>query len=294
MIGELLQATATSVSRVLAELAPKFYADWKRARRDERSPKDVGRLGKALLQRLELSEPARRKLEEAQFVRVGGTGRALGDLIQKARPSGATKRSYSMLAVCGKKGDFATHYYEKNFANCLLVKRVFSYEAIRDEIVNKRQRFALKGLNMHLDRVGEDDCRVEVLLLKEERFLHDIGGVPTLPLSFGVAILLDKLGSPVGAVVHWELAAKALENLVSIEGIVVDEDQSEVLGELLKLHENVTRSDFVLSTTRDGQHEEIIAARDRLEELWNGTFEEVGGTEDGEEEDGGTDEGGTG
>src|SRR5687768_16261530 len=73
-------------------------------------PKGPGPFGKAVLTWMkDLSDAAREKLEQSQFIKSGETGGALINLVDSAT------KTDSILAICGYKDDYSTDYYKKNF-----------------------------------------------------------------------------------------------------------------------------------------------------------------------------------
>jgi predicted nucleotide-binding protein len=210
-----------------------------------------------------LSDAARTKLGKSQFIQIGKTREALMNLVDSA------KVDHSILAICGYKKDYATEYYKKNFKNCKVVKRVFSYEAMCSEIKKKEKRYALNGLNLHRDKEATGDCDVEIVLIPKKKYIKHLGsGNFDPPLSFGLTILLDENNSPRKAVVHWEVGAKPLKHLIDIEGVIIDGEQKELLNELVKLHEEIAGSEFVLSSKNDKHKIIITALCAELEEIW--------------------------
>ena len=208
-----------------------------------------------------LSEGARNKLGRSKFIKIGGTRDALMMLVASA------KEGYSILAICGYKGDYSKSYYKENFQKCEVVRRVFSYEAICSEFKTKEACYALEGLRMHRDKKATGRCDVEVFLIPKGKRIKDLkGGNFDPPLSFGLAILRDENKSPKMAVIHWEMDAEPLKHLIAIEGVIIDDGQNELLDELVKLHESITGSDIVLSSKK---HSKTIAtAYTELKEVW--------------------------
>jgi hypothetical protein len=179
----------------------------------------------------------------------------------------SAKKSDSILAICGYKGDYSKNYYEENFKKCKTVRRVFSYESICSEIKVKHERYALNGLKMHLDEKATDGCDVEVFLIPKGKRIKDLsGGNFDPPLSFGLAILQDGNNFPKKAIIHWEIGAESLKHLIAIEGIVVDDKQKELLKELVKLHESITKSNNVLTSKKASKT--FTSVCKELEEFW--------------------------
>lgn len=229
----------------------------------QRVIKDSGHIGEAVLKWMDLSPGARKKLARSQFVRIGGTPDALMTLVKSA------KKTDSILAICGYKGDFSKAYYRENFKRCKAVSRIFSYEAIRSEIEVKNVPYALDGLKMHRKK-KIDGCKIEVIVIPEGQFIRDLGGSNfDPPLSFGLAILLDKNGNkfPRKAVLHWESDAIRLRDLIAIEGIIIDESQEDMLRKLVDLWEKIARSDKVLSSKSKQDKKTITALCAELEEI---------------------------
>jgi hypothetical protein len=223
-----------------------------------------GPVGEAVFNWMKLTKGARDKLARSQFIRAGGTKDALMTLVKSARSN------YSILAICGYKGDFSRVYYKENFKKCKAVRRVFSYEAIRSEITVKKVSHALDGLKMHLNARATKGCEVEVILIPKDLFIKDLGSRNfNPPLSFGLAILRDGRESPKKAVVHWEMDARLFRDLIAIEGVIIDGGQKEVLGKLVKLWEEIARSDDVPSSKTCKEHKSnITALRTELEKIW--------------------------
>jgi len=226
--------------------------------------KDSRHVGEAVFKWMNLSANAREKLARSQLIRSGRTRKELTTLVKSANTDD------SILAICGYKGTYATKYYEANFKKCKTVRRVFSYEAIRSEITLKRVCHALDGLKMHLrklDNKATGRCKVEVSFIPEDRFIRDLGDCNfDPPLSFGLTIL--RAGKKLKkAIVHWEMDAQLLRDLMAIEGIVIDDGQQEVLSELLGLWEAVAGSDDVLSSKSKTGKNSIIALCSKLEEI---------------------------
>lgn len=225
--------------------------------------KGAGYFGEAVFSWMDLSKTARKKLGRSKFIKIGATRHALFNLVESA------KGNYSMLAICGYKGDYSRQYYELNFEKCKAVKRVFSFKAIRNEFEKEPKPgcFALEGLKMHRDNRATADCDVEVFLIPEAIHIRDLGARNfNPPFSFGLAILRDGNDSPRGAVVHWEIDAETLKDLIAIEGVIVDSEQDELLTELAKLHESIAGSDVVLSSKKNP--EKIDAICDELDKIW--------------------------
>lgn len=264
MDNQLISSVLSFVGGVITALTPHLYKEYRHRKDQKEAPGGSGPLSTALLSWLELSAKARKKLASSRFIQVDGTRDALFDLVASAH------RNSSLLAICGTKGDFSGNYYEKNFESCRAVKRVFSYEAIRSEIEEKRVPYALNGLKMHIEETQENRCDVEVALIPKGKLIRDMGaGSFDPPLSFGLAILLDGNDSPSEAIIHWEGGAKALRHLISIEGIIIDSKQSELLDKLVKLHGKIAGSDLVISSRKNP--ELITEARDELQKVWDRT-----------------------
>jgi hypothetical protein len=227
-----------------------------------RRTKGSGPFGKAVLNWMkDLSDAAREKLEQSQFIRIGRTRQALMNLVDSAN------NSDSILAICGYKGDYSTDYYKKNFKQCKVVKRIFSYEAISSELTTKKVPYARNGLKLHFNEKATAGCDVEVLLIPKGKYIkHLAGGKFDPPLSFGLTILLDENNFPRKAVVHWEMGAEPLKHLIDIEGVIIDGGQDELLYEFVQLHEAIATSDPVLSSKR-GKKKAIIAYCKELEQL---------------------------
>jgi len=58
-------------------------------------------------------------------------------------------------------------------------------------------------------------------------------------------------------------------HLISIEGIIIDSGQSELLDKLVRLHAKIAGSDLVISSRKNPRL--IIEARDELQEIWDRT-----------------------
>jgi hypothetical protein len=267
-----------AVSTLLGILIPIWYRQRSAKTTEDVGPKSIegtgtkaiegsGHVGQFLLTWMKLSDVARKKLGQSQFIPFAGTENALMTLV------GLASKKHSILAICGYKGPYSTRYYEENFQS-KAVRRIFSYEAIRNEIEVKDRRFALDGLKMHLDglkiqldRKPDDRCDVEVSFIPKGKYIKDVaGGNFEPPLSFGLAILRDGNDSPSMAVTHWEIDAKPLKHLIAIEGVIVDEGQEELLNELVTLHASIAGSAIVFSSRKD--LEKIEAAYEELEEFW--------------------------
>jgi len=247
-LAAALSVTCTPIIRVIKSLG--FFTN-----------QDTDDVGHAVLKWMVLSKSAREKLPGSQFIRIGGTRYALMTLVNSATSDD------SILAICGYKGDYSTAYYQKNFENCKAVSRVFSYEAILSEIKDKQVRYALDGLKLHLDETAIACRDVEVFLIPKETYIKHLGGGSfDPPFSFGLTILLDGSNLPRKAVVHWEIGAEPLKHLIDIEGVIIDGGQEELLNELLKLHEAIARSDFVLSSKKD--KDTVTALCTELETFW--------------------------
>jgi hypothetical protein len=221
-------------------------------------------VGEAVFIWMDLSPCAREKLARSQLIRNAGTGDALLAILK------SEKTNDSILAICGYKGDYSREYYKANFRKCKTVSRVFTYEAIRSEITLKRVRHALDGLKLHLDKLDKratGRCKVEVLFIPKDKFIRDLGGYNfDPPLSFGLTIL--RAGRKLKkAIVHWEMDAQLLRDLMAIEGIVIDDGQQEVLRELVRLWEALARSDDVLSSKSITGKNRIRALCAELEEI---------------------------
>jgi hypothetical protein len=230
--------------------------------------KGSGHVGKAVFKWMNLSKGAQKKLARSQFIGTGETGHALMTLVNSA------KKTDSILAICGYKGGFSEAYYKKNFENCRVVSRAFSYEAIRSEITVKKVRYALDGLIMHLDKKETYPCDVEVKLIEENKFIKDVEFCNfDPPLSFGLAILRDGNDMPKKAVVHWEVDAKPLKDLIDIEGVIIDDGQEEVLGKLVKLREAIDHSRFVKSSKKDKEKDRVTDLCAELEKIAKSTIE---------------------
>jgi hypothetical protein len=220
-----------------------------------------GPFGKAVFNWMSLSDAARKKLGQSQFIKIGKTREALMNLVNSA------KDNHSILAICGYKGDYSTAYYQKNFKKCKVVKRVFSYEAIRSEIAEKEVPYALNGLKLHLDEGATAGCDVEVFLIPKNKYIRHLGGGNfDPPLSFGLTILLDENNSPKRAVIHWEVGAQPLKHLIDIEGVIIDGGQEELLNELVELHAEITDSGLVTSSKNNKN--KIIGPCRELEKIW--------------------------
>lgn len=218
-------------------------------------------VGEAVFKWMYLSPGASEKLARSQLIRIGKTKEALTALVKSAT------KSDSILAICGYKGDYSSAYYQENFKKCKAVSRVFSYEAIRSEITVKKQRYALDGLKMHLDKGETGDCNVEVILIQENEYIRNLGGHTfDPPLSFGLTILRDENESPRQAIVHWEMDAEPLRDLIAIEGVIIEQGQKEVLDELVGLWKAIADSNHVSSSKKD--ENTITALYSELEEFW--------------------------
>lgn len=229
-----------------------------------RTPKSSLPFGEAVLKSLDITDHARKKLRRAVFIHVGGTGAALFQLVENAKPDD------SILAICGYKGDFAKAYYRSNFKKFNNVTRVFSYEAILSEITNENTRFALDGLLMHINKEETDTCNVEALLITAGWQIKDIGGSDfDPPLSFGLVIVLDVDKTPQKAIVHWELDARPLRHLIAIEGVIIDNRQKDLLNALVELHEGIVRSNLVSSSTKAKDSGEFETACADLKRKWD-------------------------
>ena len=243
--------------RAVAGASRTILEEIKRQGVHEPSIKVSRHVGEAVFKWMDLSPSAREKLARSQLIKSGGTKQALMTLVKSAN------RNDSILAICGYKGDFSSAYYKANFRKCKTVSRVFSYEAISSEITLKKVRHALDGLKLHLDKLDKKPagrCKIEVLFIPKDRFIRDLGGCffdP--PMSFGLTILRggNKLKK---AVVHWEMDAQLLRDLMAIEGIIIDDGQQDVLRELVNLWEDLADSDDVLSSKRSKTEKKRIAA----------------------------------
>ncbi|HTG15765.1 MAG TPA: toll/interleukin-1 receptor domain-containing protein [Blastocatellia bacterium] len=225
------------------------------------APESSGPFDEHVFKWMDLSEGARRKLGQSKFIKFGGTRDDLMRLVGSAKRNS----NYSILAICGNKGNYSEKYYRENFRNCKVVKRIFSYEAIHNEIKKKKKRNALNGLNMHLDGKATTGKDVEVVFIpKGVRIKHLGDRTFNPPLSFGLAILRDGNDSPKKAIVHWETDAEALKHLIDIEGVIIDHGQKELLKKLVELHDSIAGSDEVLSSKN--HLSQIKKARNELEE----------------------------
>ena len=224
--------------------------------------KGPGPVGATFFNWLDLSDPARKKLGQSQLITIGETGDALTNLVESA------KNTDSILAICGYKEDYATEYYKQNFLRCRFVKRVFSYEAMYSEIDEKCERSGLDGLILHRDTQETTGCDVEVIVIPKGKRIKDLaGGNFDPPLSFGLTIRLDEKDSPSTAVVHWEMGAKPLKDLMDIEGVIIDAGQDELLNKLVRLHKRIASSNLVLSS-QDDPTSAIGAYCEELVEFW--------------------------
>ena len=256
------EAVAAACKIIREEIKVQGFHEPSQSR--QRVIKDSGHVGEAVFKWMDLSPGARKKLARSQFVRIGGTKEALMTLVKSA------KKTDSILAICGYKGDFASVYYKENFKRCKAVSRVFSYEAIRSEMEVKNVPYALDGLKMHLRKKKIDGCKVEVIVIPKGQFIRDLGGSNfDPPLSFGLAILLDKNGnkSPRKAVLHWESDARRLRDLIAIEGVIIDDSQEDVLRILVDLWEDIALSNQVLSSKKKQDKKIITALCAELEEI---------------------------
>ena len=61
--------------------------------------------------------------------------------------------------------------------------------------------------------------------------------------------------------------AEPLKDLLSIEGVIIDEGQKELLAALAQLHDSIAHSHAVFSSKKD--LEEIDAACAELSDLWD-------------------------
>src|SRR5215208_6443686 len=204
LIDTIITGIFGLMTGVLVTLIPFWYKKFR-----PRKPIDgSGNFSQAILKWINLSQDARKKLEQSEFIMIGGVRNELMRLVASA------KKSDSILAICGYKGDYSKNYYEENFKKCKTVKRVFSYESICSEIKVKHERYALNGLKMHLDEKVTDGCDVEVFLIPKGKRIKDLsGGNFDPPLSFGLAILQDGNNFPKKAIIHWEIGAESLKHL---------------------------------------------------------------------------------
>ena len=218
---------------------------------------DPTSLEKSVLFRFSLSEAIRKKLVRSQFISDGQTETELMKLLNLA------KKDDTILAMCGTKGNYSKKYYHRTFDVCGSVKRVFSFEAIKDEFYTKGERFALEGLQQHVDWKPREKQVKELFFVREGNLIgNTTDNEFKPPLSFGFAILLrgDK---PMRAVLHWETT---LTDVINIDGIVVDGGQKELLKTLVLLHGRISESDPVL-TFKDNE-DELLHAIAKLEEKW--------------------------
>src|SRR5207247_6074272 len=116
MDSTVIAPIITGVFGLLAGLIPILYKWYTRPARKQ--IEGLGHFGKFVFSWMDLSESARKKLEQSQFIRIGGTRNALLTLV------GDAGDNYSILAICGFKGSYSTAYYKKNFEKCKAVRRV--------------------------------------------------------------------------------------------------------------------------------------------------------------------------
>ncbi len=257
----------TFLGGVLTTIFGVWYQNRFRRAKIKKLAAGSGPLGKVVLNTLQLSENARKRLEQSHFIEVGKTGPALMELIESAKPN------YSILAICGNKGDYSGKYYKKNFDRCSSVKRIFSFESISNEIEKKQVRYALNGLNMHMDMLNKKKPKVQIYLVPKTKSIKDTGaGIFDPAPSFGMAILCDGNNNPIRAVIHWEAEAEVLKHLISIEGIIIDSGQNELLNELMNLHRKIASSDIVLDS--NNHRDAIMNSIKELENLWLTTSKE--------------------
>lgn len=258
-LANYTQNAEEDIETALSRLAMKI----KKAVEKVQAREIPGSFDEVVFNWMKLPKSARKMLGRSKFVKFGGTENALTMLIDLAKDD----RSYSILAICGYKGSYSTRYYKENFKRCKVVKRIFSYDAIRDEFKKKKDRFALDGLNLHLDEIANNRGNVEVFFIKKGKRINQLGNRDfDPPLSFGLAILLDGNNSPRRAVVHWEVDAEPLKHLIDIEGVIIDERQDKLLKKLVELHTSIAGSNGVLSSKEDS--EEIAAACKELDKVW--------------------------
>lgn len=259
LIGGIIVAVIAAVS---GARAASFFNE--RSRKKERTiSADSESVVDTLFTSLQLSDGAQEELRLSRIVRLGGAGPALKQLAKSG-----DRTTDSILAICGRKGNYSKEYYKLNFSNCRRVTRVFSYEAILNEITEKGDRFALNGLKNHLDSQVVGDCEVQVRLIPKGKRILDVGDADfNPPLSFGLAILLNGNQTARMAVLHWEVSAKALWHLIAIEGIIVGDEQKELLRTLVDLHHSIDGDGVKKSESEDGLRH-INDAIDELEAEW--------------------------
>lgn len=202
---------------------------------------------KAMLGGMTITPMARAQLKSSDLILTGGTREALLALVESADETDTT------LAVCGNKGEYAIEYYKQNFARCKTVKRVFNFNSISGQTNRNKRKRALKGIKLHLNQIPPKDKTVDVFLIPENQSISSLtGGKFDPPLSFGIVILLDNKGNPKKAVLHWEMANNLIARLIGVDtvGIVVKQQQQQLLMELVQLPESLMGSDDILSTNK--------------------------------------------
>ncbi len=179
-------------------------------------------------------------LEASECIQLNGTGVALIKLLETVEPC------ESIYALCGGKGRYSEAYYKLNFEKFKKVRRIFSFEAIREEIQRKHTHYGRVGLEEHMKRVGvANHVEVNIALAKVGQYISTLTeNVHNFPLSFGVAIVLDAYNKPKRAVIHWEVGANELQSIISIkgggiEGVLVDERQKTLLNKLFDFLETI-------------------------------------------------------
>lgn len=274
MNEKLLGFVGGLVTAVFGVLLERWFRKRDRDRRGRHLLQGARPSGGLLLTSLPLSANARQELEESEFIGKGETAVALSRLLDQAGDGTARKTAkesrFGLRAICGFKGNFAVSYYRRNFAELRTVQRIFSFESILDEINDRTKRgsSALDGLKLHLDKGETQDCEVEVVLIKKGHRIAEIDGAHMAPpSSFGLAILMTDGGAPKHAVVHWEMAVDSLRDLVSIEGVIVDSGQEELLKLLVTIHSTISNSDVVVSSSTSAGRTVIQDAITELEGL---------------------------
>lgn len=212
---------------------------------------------------MELSPKARKKLGQSQLIKCGETRGYLLDLVDQAESNCALR------AICGYKGDYSTLYYRLNFKKFKSISRIFSYEVMLEEIKTKRESYSLQGLRLHLNETETTAVEdLTVFLIPKGKRIKDLGKRNfNPPSSFGLAILIDKSNLPKKAVVHWEIDAEPLRHLIDVEGVVIDSGQTELLNELVKLHQSIANSDPVVSSKKEKS--KIVSVCDELQKIWD-------------------------
>jgi hypothetical protein len=258
-LDALLTLGLTLTAGVIGFFGKRWWDRWEERRIDSTLRKGSSRLGGRLFRTLaEISDQARRELGKVRFIGLHGTGDALMNLAERAR------KTDTIVALCGKKGDYSRAYYELNFRNAGAVLRVFSYEALEAEIQGGAD-FGLEGLRVHLDRRHQDSCRVDVRLVPKKVTVASLLEPFTPPIGFGFAILVGPDGRPRQGVVHWESSANVFADLVEIEGVAIPRQCLTLLRDFVSVHRRIARSTQVLDPARDSK--EVQRAIERLEAL---------------------------